>query len=41
MEELTSIAKTQPDGDNIKIYKDNKYYILPGGKVIFIGKVQK
>lgn len=38
MEELTSIAKTQPDGDNIKIYNGNKYYILPGGKVIFIGK---
>ena len=40
-EELTSIAASQPDGDNIKIYKGNKYYILPGGKVIFIGKVQK
>ena len=40
MEELTSIAKSKPDGDNIKIYKGNKYYILPGGKVIFIGKAQ-
>lgn len=41
MEELTSIAASQPDGDNIQIYNGNKYYILPGGKVIFIGKVQK
>ena len=40
MKELTSIAKTQPDGDNIQIYNGNKYYILPGGKVIFIGKAQ-
>ena len=40
MEQLTSIAKTQPDGDNIQIYNGNKYYILPGGKVIFIGKAQ-
>ena len=41
MEELTSIASENPDGDNIEIYDGNKYYILPGGKVIFIGKVKK
>ena len=41
MEELTSIASENPDGDNIEIYNGNKYYILPGGKVIFIGKVKK
>jgi len=41
MEQLTSIASENPDGDNIEIYNGNKYYILPGGKVIFIGKVKK
>ena len=41
MEELTSIASENPDGDNIQIYDGNKYYILPGGKVIFIGKVKQ
>lgn len=41
IEELTSIASENPDGDNIEIYNGNKYYILPGGKVIFIGKVKK
>lgn len=41
MDQLTSIASENPDGDNIEIYNGNKYYILPGGKVIFIGKVKK
>ena len=41
MEQLTTIASENPDGDNIEIYNGNKYYILPGGKVIFIGKVKK
>ena len=35
---LEIIIKSLNDGDNIKIYNGNKYYILPGGKVIFIGK---
>ncbi len=41
MKELTSIASANPDGDNIEIMDGNKYYILPGGKVIFIGKVKQ
>ncbi len=41
MKELTSIADANPDGDNIEIYNGNKYYILPNGGVLFIGKVKK
>ena len=41
MENLTSIAKTQPDKKNVKIFNGNKYYILPGNKVLFISKVKK
>jgi len=41
MEQLTSIASENPDGDNIEIYNGNKYYILPNGGVLFIGKVKK
>ena len=41
MKELTSIADANPTGDNIEIYNGNKYYILPNGGVLFIGKVKK
>tara|TARA_B100001063_G_scaffold33095_1_gene26392 strand:+ start:749 stop:1867 length:1119 start_codon:yes stop_codon:yes gene_type:complete len=41
IEELTSLAKSNPDGDNITIYKGKRYYILPGGGVKYINDIKK